>query len=436
MSRVLVIGGGLAGLSAAFHLNEYDPIVFEKESTVGGICRSFSQDGFTFDVTGHLIHLKNDYTKDLIDRLLPDAFRPNERRAAIYSKGCVTPYPFQANTHGLPPEVVKECLLGFVESLGEDPTKAEDFHDWVLKTFGAGIARHFMLPFNEKFWKTDLRTITADWVSWSIPKPSLEEVVKGALGMTNRGMGYNPRFLYPKDGGIDCLPNALAGPLENIHTDHAVTSIDTGTKTVRFANGREEPYDFLISTVPLPVVYGLLVRPEPRMRDNAMKLRVLSVLDINIGIDRAGVNDQHWLYFPEDEFIFTRVGFPTNFSESVAPAGTSSMYIEVTHQRDPKPDPEKTFERAVEDLKKCGLLSDDDRILTRQFIDIPHAYVIFDRHRQAHLKELIDYLEERDIFPAGRYGRWEYFSMEDSILSGKAASRSVMERIHSVAANV
>ncbi len=67
-----------------------------------------------------------------------------------------------------------------------------------------------MLPYNEKFWKQDLRTITSDWVSWSIPKPCLDEVVNGALGLTNRGMGYNPRFIYPRTGGIDCLPQALA----------------------------------------------------------------------------------------------------------------------------------------------------------------------------------------------------------------------------------
>ena len=114
MKRVVIIGGGLAGLSAAHHLAECDPVVFEKESSVGGLCRSFSQDGFTFDCTGHLIHLKNQYTKDLVARILPGVFNSHERLAAIYSKDTVTPYPFQANTYGLPPEVIKECVVGFV----------------------------------------------------------------------------------------------------------------------------------------------------------------------------------------------------------------------------------------------------------------------------------------------------------------------------------
>ncbi len=210
MSKIVVIGGGLAGLSGAYHLQEFEPLVFEREDRVGGLCRSFAQDGFTFDVTGHLVHLKKPYTQELIDQILPGAFTKYERQAAIYSKSVTTPYPFQANTYGLPLEVVQECLVGFVESLGSNHTESKNFHEWVLKTFGSGIAKHFMLPYNEKFWKRDLRTITADWVSWSIPKPTLEEVVNGALGMTNTGMGYNPRFSYPKEGGIQCLPEALA----------------------------------------------------------------------------------------------------------------------------------------------------------------------------------------------------------------------------------
>src|SRR5205814_625521 len=252
MKRIVIIGGGLAGLSAAYHLNEHEPAVFEKETAVGGLCRSFTQDGFTFDCTGHLVHLKNQYTKDLIAKLLPDAFNAHERLAAIYSKSTTTPYPFQANTYGLPREVIKECVVGFVESMHAEQNGGQNFHDWVLKTFGSGIAKHFMLPYNEKFWKQDLRTITSDWVSWSIPKPSLDEVVNGALGLTNKGMGYNPKFIYPKHGGINCLPQALAQSIRNVHSNETVQSIDAKRKCVRLVGGREEPYDFLVSTLPLP----------------------------------------------------------------------------------------------------------------------------------------------------------------------------------------
>lgn len=430
MKKIVIIGGGLAGLSAGFHLAKYRPTVFEREKTLGGLCRSFQQDGFTFDCTGHLIHLKNQYTKDLVARLLPDSFNSHERLAAIYSKSTITPYPFQANTYGLPPDVVKECVVGFVETLHQNGNgKPRNFHEWVIQTFGSGIAKHFMLPYNVKFWKRDLNTITSDWVSWSIPKPTLDEVVNGALGLTNKGMGYNPRFVYPKNGGIECLPLALAGPIESIHTDQTVQSVDPRKKYIRLVNGREETFDYLISTVPLPVLFEMLQDTPDSLRSQAQKLAATSVLNINVGVDRPGVSDQHWIYFPEDEFIFSRVGFPTNFSCSVAPENTSSMYIEITHRPEDKLNIADMYERAIKDLHQCGLLQKRDNILTRHAIDLKYAYVVFDEHRKAHLQSLIDYLESREIYTCGRYGRWDYYSMEDSILSGKATAETIESRL-------
>jgi protoporphyrinogen oxidase len=425
--KVVILGGGLAGVSAAYHLVEHDPILFEKDSAIGGLCRSFTQDGFTFDCTGHLIHLKNPYTKELVAKILPDAFNAHERLAAIHSKSVTTPYPFQANTYGLPPEVVKECVVGFVESMHASPNGGpKNFHEWVLSTFGMGIAKHFMLPYNEKFWKQDLRNITSDWVSWSIPKPTLEEVVNGALGLTNKGMGYNPKFIYPKKGGIDCLPQALARPVRRIHLNEAVKGIDPKRKCIRMDNEREETYDFLISTLPLPTAFGLLHDTSDTLTANASRLHAISVLNINIGVDRPGISNQHWIYFPEDQYVFSRIGFPMNFSKAVAPEGTSSVYIEITHPPGQKLNIDEMFERSLLDLQKGGILRKSDRILTRHVIDLRFAYIVFDQHRQAHLQDLFDYLESRDIFTAGRYGRWDYYSMEDSILSGKSAAEKVL----------
>ena len=430
MKKVVVIGGGLAGVSAAYHLLEHDPIIFERESSLGGLCRSFTKDGFTFDCTGHLIHLKNPYVKELVATVLPDAFNSHERLAAIYSKETMTPYPFQANTYGLPPEVVKECIVGFVDSL-QAPTNGspKNFHDFILRTFGSGIAKHFMLPYNEKFWKQDLRTITSDWVSWSIPKPSLDEVVNGALGITNKGMGYNPRFIYPKTGGIECLPQALAKPVKRIHLNETLVSIDPKKKVVRMTSGREETYDSLVTTLPLPETFRLLKDTPDSMQYAASLLRAIGVFNINIGIDRPNASDQHWIYYPEGQFIFSRVGFPMNFSKAVAPAGTSSMYIEITYQPGQKPNPEEVYARSLEDLRRCGILRTGDRILTRLDLDIKSAYIIFDEHREAHLQNLIGYLESREIHTAGRYGQWDYYSMEDSIRSGKAIAEKIAPEV-------
>ena len=102
------------------------------------------------------------------------------------------------------------------------------------------------------------------------------------------------------------------------------------------------------------------------------------------------------------------------------------MYIEITHHPDEQLNVEETFERCLTDLQAAAILRKDDRILTRHVIDIKFAYVVFNEHRQKHLQTLIDHLESRGIYTAGRYGRWDYFSMEDSILSGKAAAERIL----------
>jgi protoporphyrinogen oxidase len=317
-----------------------------------------------------------------------------------------------------------------VESMRGTNGSPNNFHDWVLHTFGSGIANHFMLPYNEKFWKRDLHNIRCDWVSWAIPKPTLDEVVNGALGLTNKGMGYNPKFIYPTHGGIDCLPQALAQPIKDVHVNHAVEYIDPKKKYVRLTNGREHAYDVLISTLPLPLLYRMMRDTSDSLKSHALGLQAVSVLNINLGVDRPNISDQHWIYFPENQFIFSRVGFPMNFSSAVAPEGTSSMYIEITHASGEKMNVEACVQRSIQDLEKCSIMRKGDRILTRQILDIEFAYVLFDEHRHSHLQNLIDYLESRDIYTAGRYGRWEYFSMEDSILSGKSIAEAVAGKLN------
>src|SRR5262252_4931660 len=113
--KVVILGGGLTGISAAMHLRA-PWVLFEKESRLGGHARTDERDGYKFDRTGHWLHLRDPAVKQMVDELLPGEMVPIARRARIFSHGALTRYPFQANLHGLPPEVVKECLLGVIEA--------------------------------------------------------------------------------------------------------------------------------------------------------------------------------------------------------------------------------------------------------------------------------------------------------------------------------
>ena len=421
---VVILGGGLAGLSAAWHLRPIGSVVVEREDVVGGLCRTHEEDGFSFDCTGHLLHLKDARVQALIDRLLPGAMARHERRALIFSKGVFTPYPFQANLHGLPGEVVRECVAGFVEALvrraGEgDPDPARlTFADWTRRTFGDGIARHFMLPYNAKLWRVDLDEVECGWVSWSVPRPQLREVLDGAFGRTVRGLGYNPTFLYPRQGGIRAIPDAFAAGCPEIRTGRSVTAVDARARTVTLDDGSRLSYEALVSTIPLDRLLAIASGLPEVTRDAGSRLRAVRVHNISLGVDRRPVHDAHWIYFPEAEYSFYRAGFPGNLSDTLAPEGCAPIYIETSLLRDEPFDEEAVVARAVEDLRRAGILWSSDRVVYRRVQVLDPAYVIYDRHRAACLPRILEDLAGVGIHSIGRFGAWEYSSMESAILAG------------------
>ena len=431
-TRNLILGAGLAGLSAAASLPGEETLVLEREPEVGGLCRSREVDGFTFDCTGHLLHLKDPGIREMVHSMLPQSFESVERKSLIYSKGVFTGYPFQANTYGLPREVIRECVVGFVEALlkhgDAEDRPARNFQEWVLSTFGDGIARHFLFPYNQKLYRVDLKEMECGWVSWSIPRPSLDEVVRGSLGMEVKGLGYNPQFLYPRRGGIDAIPRALQSRCGEIRLEAPVRSLDLLSRKVYLESGEEIAYERLISTLPLDGLLSMLEPlPEPSLGKARDKLRAVRVVNINLGVNRAGVLPGHWVYFPEAQFPFYRVGSPTNYSSGVAPRGCSSLYVEVARRRDEPFEEEALVEEVLESLERVGILKRGDRIVAREVLVLDPAYVVYDHFRQQALPSILRILERYAVISTGRFGAWEYGSMESALKQGREAAHRLLE---------
>jgi protoporphyrinogen oxidase len=418
---IVILGAGVAGLSAAFHLKGKKYQIFEKEGEVGGLCRSVVQDGFTFDYTGHLLHLSQPYTQKLLNQLLPHRLIRHQRRAAIYHKGSYVPFPFQANLWALPKGVIKECLIEFIRASCGKTKKSDDFLSWIYDAFGSGIAKHFMIPYNEKLWRIPLNEIALEWVDRFIPCPTLEEVIDGSLGVTNKGFGYNQEFFYPLQGGIQVLPQAFLSKVGEVYLGKKVESIDIEKRLVRFQDASAVAYDTVISSLPLDELLRYIKPLPEEMKTLNGRLRYISVININLGVSREGISDYHWVYFAEPSYPFYRIGFLSNLSPHMSPHGTSALAVEISCLPSTPPSLEKVREQTISSLLSCGILRSDDAILAEKTILIKHAYVIYDRFRSQHLPLIIQFLSSHHIYPIGRYGRWEYTTMEEAILQGKEA---------------
>ncbi|NTV29162.1 MAG: NAD(P)-binding protein [Candidatus Omnitrophica bacterium] len=427
---VTILGAGLAGLSTAWHLQKAGSSchVYEKEPEPGGLCRSRNIKGFVFDCDGHLLHFRHKEAFSLVKELLGDNLVQHRRNSWVSHDGRMVRYPFQANLFGLPRPVLRECLAGFISARRDGclPSR-QNFLEWIEGTFGEGIARHFMVPYNTKFWTIPPQQMTAEWLDGFVPQPSMDRVIDGAVHDNRRLLGYNSHFWYPRKGGIGELAAAFSRNVKNIHTGFQVKAIDIRRRRIIFGNGVSRRFDELVSTIPLPEL-GAMIPDLPEDIERAFgRLRWNSIFNLNLGLRQRNPSAKHWIYFPQEKVSFFRVGFFHNFSEGLVPAGRSSLYVEVSYSRLRPLDKASIHVRIEKDLRKVGLLEEGDAIECRDVNDIRYGYPIYDHHYASARMQILDFLRWHDIIPCGRYGGWRYMSMEDVILEGRDVAHRLIK---------
>ena len=426
-SDVLVLGAGLAGISAALALGGGYRLL-EREARPGGLCRTDVRDGFSFDATGHWLHFRDPDTRALAHEVLPGGWITVQRRASIHSQGVFTRYPYQVNTHGLPAAVVTENVLGFIAAhLGEAGAELRqrvprNFAEFVLRHLGAGIARNFMFPYNEKLWTVPPAELTIEWMGRFVPRPTLEQVVRGALGLEGDAEGYNATFLYPREGGIETFVRALVARLPRPpECGVRPVSIDPLRKVALLSTGEEVRYRAVVSSVPLPDMVDLVGGAPPAVREASRLLRGATVTYVNVAARDIGGPAWHWVYLPESSLRPYRVGSASAAVASLAPPGFRNFYVEMSG-REPVP-PAEAERAAVEALLSLGMIESMEDVKFAEVRTIPQAYVIHDRSYGPAREAIRTWLGEHDILVAGRSGNWEYSSMEDALLGGRQAAR-------------
>ena len=435
MNRLVIIGTGVAGLSAAYHFEQQgftNYQLFEKDSTVGGLCKSFLIDDFTFDYASHILYTEDSYAEKLIkETLLKNRYNSQPRKAFVYYRNVYSEFPFQVHLYGQEPDVIKECLLGLFKVRCEGALNPTNFEEWINSIFGSGIAKHFMLPYNRKLWAINLQKMSYDWISERVPIPEVEETLERALKPLQRSYGPNAYFWYPLKSGIEALANGFLPAVRNVNLNSEVSKISLTTREVE-VNGNRIGYDKLISTIPLPKIISLISDDIPfQVKQAAGSLKYNIVYVVNLAVNRANISGYHWVYFPEKKYIFHRVSFPMNLSAFMAPEGKSSISAElsVPVQRPLKMSQDGIIEAVIAGLRASGILSKSDRILFRDLRCLNPAYVIYTPDRERNIELIHKFLNAKEIYPCGRFGSWAYLNMDQSILSGRKMADEVLNNV-------
>jgi protoporphyrinogen oxidase len=439
MRDIVILGTGMAGFGAAHRLFQegITPVMYDKNTYHGGHTTSFRYDtGFLFDLGPHI-----SFTKDVrIQNLLADSVDQQYQTLQIYLnnywRGYWPQHPVQLHLHGLPEDVVTKAIVDFVEERQRPERAIGNYHDWLLASFGRTFAELFPMQYTRKYHTTTAENMSIDWLGPRVYRPSLEEVLHGALSPSGPQTHYITHFRYPTQGGFVSYLKKFV-PLGNLRLSHELVAIDPRSRELRFSNGHVMQYEELISSVPLPDLVRMIQGAPADIVEASQRLACTTCVLVNVGVNRQDLSRAHMTYFYDEDICFTRLSFPHMLSSNNVPAGAGSMQAEVYFSGKYKPfrgAPEDWIAPVVTDLRRCGILREDDRIVCSKAVLLKYANVIFDLDRAAALKAVHGYLDDVRIRYCGRYGDWGYMWTDESFISGENAAQRALDRSVSAAA--
>jgi protoporphyrinogen oxidase len=409
-----ILGGGISALSLAY-LYDGPSEILEKEDRIGGHCRSHEKDGFRYDEGGHILFSRDATVLEAMLDVLGDNVERHYRNNKIWYKGRLVKYPFENGLGDLEKEDIFDCLFHYIHNEFPDPA---NFQEWIYYTFGKGISERYLIPYNQKIWKTPLEQMSLDWTGARVPRPPLEDVIKSAIGITTEGYTHQLYFYYPKKGGFEALPRALAKAASmrcHIRTGFTVKAIWRDGSHWVVSNGSDElEYDRLVCTIPIHEFVKTLHDVPQQVIKAVRRLRHNPSIFVLVGLERCLAKDLTAVYFPQPNVIFHRVCFLHSFAQDSVPPEKYSALAEIScageDDRWRSPD-ELIIQRVVKDLAGEGFIQPSD-VITTDIRRVRYSYVVYDvsHHRNVDLAR--SYFSSRGIELLGRMAEFEYWNTD------------------------
>lgn len=432
MSDICVLGTGMAGYGAAHHLTMAGekPILFDKRPHFGGHTASFLREGkFTFDEGPHVSFTSHERLQKLFADSIDHKYETLHTKVNNYWHGHWVKHPAQVNLYGLPAETIINVIRDFVDAQHRQHGEITQYEQWLRASFGDSFAENFPMLYTIKYHTTEAKNMSLDWIGPRLYQCKLEEVLRGALMPASADVHYISGFRYPSHGGfVSYLRRFMESA--DVRLGHELRSINPRAKEVVFSNGVTVPYKGLVSSVPLPDLIPTITNAPREVREAAAKLACTEVVIVNLVINRPDLLDAHWTYIYDQDVFFTRLSTPHLQSPHNVPPGCGSIQAECYYSAKYRPldrKPDECIEPTISDLRRIGVLREDDQILYREAMHIEYANVIFDLERSEALKIVHGFLDEQGIGYCGRYGDWKYIWTDESFMSGEAAAAKILK---------
>ena len=446
MCKFKIIGSGISGLSASYHLKHLNPSLIEKNDYYGGHIFSENKNGFIWDEGPHFSFTNNDYVKSLFRKSVNNNYLEYTVETVNYYSGKWIPHPAQSNLFAVPEPLRTQCLNDLLESRNStEGLNPENYDEWLRMAFGDVFTDKFSRKYTRKYWTTDPKNLATDWVGKRVFYPNIDDVKKGFYGPLDRQTHYIKKVRYPENGGYISFANELVKNA-NISFNKELAKVDLVKKELFFTDGSSQHYNKLINTIPL-TEFVKKSNLGNEIKQAADRLNCSSVLLVNVIANHRTVRKENWIYVYDEDKYSTRINCTELLSPNNAIEGKTGIQVEVYFSKFKTKNESNDYiaKKVIGELVEMGLIKDEmlvDSYFTKW---IPFANVIFDINYKNNLDIVLSGLEkyglERelddlepttnwdskfkqnqkfgDLILAGRYAQWKYFWTDDCVLRGK-----------------
>jgi protoporphyrinogen oxidase len=416
----VVIGAGPAGIGVGLALKER-AFVVDSSNQVGGICRSIELDGAIFDLGGHSFHTPHPEVRDLVFDALE--MYEQKREARCYSFGKIIDYPFQRSYSQLMlPEIVQECEEGLSEV--QDAKGASHFEEFIQRKFGRGIAKHFMLPYNQKLWGSDLTRLAADWVGERVASAKDSQEKFDQSGGKRKPLQSNTSVAYPAAGGFGRIMDVLGSRLHHVRLNTSVMGVDPILRTLQLSSGESLKWGQLVSTMPVTQLLKLLPNVPASLIDDANRLEVLSLAVVLVVIGHPVNTPIQRVYCADADIPAHKIAVNHNSSPYLRSLPHHGIMAEISRWPE-KPLFNDLEKQTVDGLLKLQLIQSRDEVRMTKLIEVPYGYPVPTHDRDAIITRLKTWLEKHGIFTIGRFGEWAYVNSDEALHRGLKLGQSL-----------
>ncbi|MFT7033691.1 MAG: protoporphyrinogen oxidase [Cyclobacteriaceae bacterium] len=423
----LILGAGISGIAAAYELKQHkiESLILEKNKSYGGLLDNFTIEGFRFDKFIHLSFAQDEYVNDVFFKTPLLKHKP---LSSNYYKGYWLKHPAQNNLYPLK-QVEKDLIVkDFKQRTIKETSDISNYEEWLRVQYGNYFAENFPMVYTEKYWTVPAKELETKWVGNRLYKPTIEEVEKGCITDITPNTYYAKEMRYPKKGGYKSFLKPMVDEIE-IKTNAEVNSIDLANKTLTLSNKETYHFDNLVSSLPLPEICKLIDNIPSEVRTASEKLNYTSGYLVSLGFNKPDIADKLWFYVYDKEILPARVYSPSLKSPDNAPKDCSSLQAEIYFNKGIKFEKSETeiLNETISQFIEMGLFKHED-LIVKDIRSEKYANVIFDHHIYENRQIVLDYFKQNSLISVGRFGEWDYFWSDQSMLSGRDGAKKILNK--------